>query len=55
LIVLIRGGLPGCRLCCGGAAPAARIVRWGLSGQKSAEVVVPAGDRVVGREGPNVE
>ena len=31
--------------CCAG--PTARIVRWGLTGQKSAEVVVPAGDRVV--------
>ena len=34
-------------MCCGVAAPAARIVRWGLTGQKSAEVVVPAGDRIV--------
>ena len=42
-------------MCCGVAAPTARIVRWGLTRQKSAEVVVPAGDRVVGREGPNVE
>jgi hypothetical protein len=32
-------------LCCGVAAPTARIVRWGLTGQKSAEVVVPAGER----------
>jgi hypothetical protein len=31
-------------LCCGVAAPTARIARWGLTGQKSAEVVVPAGD-----------
>ena len=28
------------------AAPAARTARWGLTGQKSAEVVVPAGDRM---------
>jgi hypothetical protein len=55
LIVLIRGGLPGCRLCWGCAAPAACIVRCGLTRQKSAEVVVPAGNRGVGREGPNVE
>jgi hypothetical protein len=27
------------------AAPTARIVRWGLARQKSAEVVVPAGER----------
>ena len=33
------------------AAPAARIVRWGLTGQKSAEVVVPAGDRMVAGKG----
>jgi len=33
-------------LCCGVAAPAARTARWGLTGQKSAEVVVPAGDRM---------
>ena len=32
-------------MCCGVAAPPARIVRWGLTGQKSAEVVVPAGER----------
>jgi hypothetical protein len=32
-------------LCCGVAASAARIVRCGLTGQKSAEVVVPAGER----------
>jgi hypothetical protein len=32
-------------LCCGVAAPAARIARCGLTGQKSAEVVVPAGIR----------
>ena len=30
-------------MCCGVAAPAARTVRCGLTGQKSAEVVVPAG------------
>lgn len=30
-------------MCCGVAAPTARIVRCGLTGQKSAEVVVPAG------------
>lgn len=34
-------------MCCGGAAPTARIARWGLAGQKSAEVVVPAGIAVV--------
>jgi hypothetical protein len=33
-------------LCCRVAAPAVRIVRCGLTGQKSAEVVVPAGDQV---------
>jgi hypothetical protein len=43
VVVVIRGGLPGCRLCCRVAAAAARIVGWGLAGQKSAEVVVPAG------------
>jgi hypothetical protein len=43
VIVLIRGGLPGCRLCCRVAAPTARIARCALTGQKSAEVVVPAG------------
>ena len=32
-------------MCCRVAAPTARIVRWGLTGQKSAEVVVPAGER----------
>ena len=42
-------------MCCGVAAPTPRIVRCGLTGQKSAEVVVPARDRVIGREGPNVE
>lgn len=34
-------------MCWGCAAPTARIARWGLTGQKSAEVVVPAGDQVV--------
>ncbi len=34
-------------MCWGRAAPTARIVRCGLTGQKSAEVVVPAGDRGV--------
>jgi hypothetical protein len=34
-------------LCCRCAAPTARIARRGLTGQKSAEVVVPAGDQVV--------
>ena len=38
-------------MCCGVAAPAARIVRWGLTGQKSAEVVVPAGDRMAAGKG----
>jgi len=33
-------------LCCRAAAPTARIVRCGLTGQKSAEVVVPAGERI---------
>ena len=32
-------------MCCRVAAPAARIARCGLTGQKSAEVVVPAGIR----------
>ena len=32
-------------MCCGVAAPTARIVRWGLTGQKSAEVVVPVRER----------
>jgi hypothetical protein len=32
-------------LCCRVAAPTARTVRCGLTGQKSAEVVVPAGER----------
>jgi len=36
-------------LCCGVAAPTARIVRWGLTGQKSAEVVVPAGIDMAGK------
>ena len=34
-------------MCCGSAAPTACVVRCGLTGQKSAEVVVPAGDRVM--------
>ena len=34
-------------MCCGVAAPTACIARWGLTGQKSAEVVVPAGIAVV--------
>jgi glycine cleavage system aminomethyltransferase T len=33
-------------LCCRVAAPTARIARCGWTGQKSAEVVVPAGDQV---------
>jgi hypothetical protein len=33
-------------LCCRVAAPTARTARCGLTGQKSAEVVVPAGDRI---------
>ena len=32
-------------MCCGVAAPTARIARCGLTGQKSAEVVVLAGIR----------
>jgi hypothetical protein len=32
-------------LCCCVAAPTARAARSGLTGQKSAEVVVPAGER----------
>jgi hypothetical protein len=32
-------------LCCRVAAPTARIARCWLTGQKSAEVVVPAGER----------
>ena len=32
-------------MCCSVAAPTARIARCGLTGQKSAEVVVPAGIR----------
>ena len=34
-------------MCCGVAAPTACAERWGWTGQKSAEVVVPAGDFVV--------
>jgi hypothetical protein len=41
-------------LCCGVAAPAACAVRWGLTWQKSAEVIVPAGMKA-SREGPNVK
>jgi len=51
LVVLIRGDLPGCRLCCDVAAPTARTARCGLTGQKSAEVVVPAGDRMAAGKG----
>ncbi len=40
LIVLIRGDLPGCRLCCRCAAPTVRTARYGLTGQKSAEVTL---------------
>ena len=32
-------------MCCGVAAPTARIARCGLTGQKPSEVVVPAGIR----------
>jgi hypothetical protein len=38
-------------LCCGAAAPTARTARCGLTGQKSAEVVVPAGDRMAAGKG----
>jgi hypothetical protein len=38
-------------LCCGIAAPTARTARCGLTGQKSAEVVVPAGDRMAAGKG----
>ena len=38
-------------MCCGVAAPAARTARCGLTGQKSAEVVVPAGDRMAAGKG----
>ena len=34
-------------MCWGCAAPTAHAERWGWTGQKSAEVVVPAGDQVV--------
>jgi hypothetical protein len=37
-------------LCCGVAAPTARIARCGLTGQKSAEVVVPAGIGWAGKD-----
>ncbi len=39
------GALPGACCAIAAAAPTARIVRWGLTGQKSVEVAVPAGDR----------
>ena len=32
-------------MCWGCAAPTTHAVRWGWTGQKSAEVVVPAGER----------
>jgi len=38
-------------LCCVVAAPTARTARCGLTGQKSAEVVVPAGDRMAAGKG----
>ena len=38
-------------MCCRVAAPTARLVRWGLAGQKSAEVVVPAGDQMAAGKG----
>ena len=38
-------------MCCGVAAPTARTARCGLTGQKSAEVVVPAGDRMAAGKG----
>ena len=38
-------------MCCRVAAPAARIARCGRTGQKSAEVVVPAGDRMAAGKG----
>jgi len=38
-------------LCCGVAAPTARTARCGVTGQKSAEVVVPAGDRMAAGKG----
>ena len=38
-------------MCCVVAAPTARTARYGLTGQKSAEVVVPAGDRMAAGKG----
>ena len=38
-------------MCCGVAAPTARTARCGLTRQKSAEVVVPAGDRMAAGKG----
>ena len=38
-------------MCCGVAAPTARTARCGVTGQKSAEVVVPAGDQMAGGKG----
>ena len=38
-------------MCCGVAAPTARTARCGVTGQKSAEVVVPAGDRMAAGKG----
>ncbi len=38
-------------MCCVVAAPTARTARCGLTGQKSAEVVVPAGDRMAAGKG----
>ena len=38
-------------MCCRCAAPTARIVRCGLTGQKSAEVVVPARDQMTAGKG----
>jgi len=38
-------------LCCGVAAPTAFVVRRELTGQKSAEVVVPAGDQASAGKG----
>ena len=38
-------------MCCGVAAPTARTARCGLTGQKSAEAVVPAGDRMAAGKG----
>jgi len=38
-------------LCCGVAAPTARTARCGVTGQKSAEVVVPAGDQMAAGKG----